>query len=153
MRCAAHPISPTLRRMFIPIKRNALNMAATPAATAPVDATPSTLPLRLKARARKTLLSLLLIGVLLAAAASAAEAAYTWNARYSYSEMRNGPSGGHLVIANLYNPTGVSMRCWTDSSWWYGNYWSPRWFYVVAGWRGGWVHSSFVQQQNWTPHC
>lgn len=101
----------------------------------------------------KYLVVLVAVGAVLATSAAAAQASYTHNNRYSYSELRNGPSGSNLVIANLYNDTGVSMRCWTDSYWWYGNYNSPRWFYVIAGSRGGWVHSSFVWNQVWTPHC
>jgi hypothetical protein len=104
-------------------------------------------------RLRKCLVALAMVGAVLAATATAAQASYTHNNRYSYSELRNGPSGGNLVIANLYNNTTVSMRCWADTSWWYGNYSSPRWFYVTVGWSGGWVHSSFVLGQISVPHC
>jgi len=104
-------------------------------------------------RLRRCLVALTAAGAVVATTATAAQASYTHNNRYSYSELRNGPSGSNLVIANLYNNTTVGMRCWTDSSWWYGNYNSPRWFYVSVGSSGGWVHSSFVWAQISVPHC
>lgn len=108
---------------------------------------------QMTSRAWRCAVALMAVGAVLATTAAAAQASYTHNNRYSYSELRNGPSGSNLVIANLYNNTTVGMRCWTDTSWWYGNYNSPRWFYVSAGSRYGWVHSSFVWAQISVPHC
>ena len=104
-------------------------------------------------RLRSTVLALAAVGVVFAATASAALASYTHNYNYSYSELRSGPSSGNFVIANLYNNTTVTMRCYEDTSWAFGNYWSNRWFYVTVGSGAGWITSSYVYAQTSVPRC
>ena len=52
------------------------------------------------------------------------------------------------------NSSHFYMTCWIDNTWYYGNYWSNRWF---GGWSAsgywGYTPASYVYYQVWTPHC
>jgi hypothetical protein len=106
---------------------------------------------RVRSKLSKGFAALTVAVAILAVSAASALASHTHNNNYSYSEMRDAPGG--MVIANLDNDTDVAMVCYTDGPYDGGNYTSNRWFYVYAGSTGGWVHSSYVQDQAGVPAC
>lgn len=106
---------------------------------------------------KKVILFLAVVAAILAVAVPAAQA---WPSHSSYvststgwSTVRSCPSTGCTPITYLYNGSSVWMLCWRDSQWAYGNYWSPRWFFVWFGGTEGWVHSSLVYNQAVAPNC
>lgn len=63
---------------------------------------------------------------------------------------------------NIYrvevNGTPFVMRCYKDGVWFYGSYWTNRWFYgKVFTYSGNfyyaWVSASWVANQSSVPHC
>jgi hypothetical protein len=92
---------------------------------------------------------------LLAAYAPIASASYAhvsggWN---STPPIYNGPFSSDFLSV-VPNNSYVRMSCWTDTQWYYVNYWSPRWFRVWSPWaREYWMHSSEVYAQGAVPHC
>lgn len=46
--------------------------------------------------------------------------------------------------------TAVSMRCWTDASWWDG---TNRWFYVDTVYGRNWMNANQVSHQTSVGHC
>jgi hypothetical protein len=114
---------------------------------------PRPLP-RLKRRLGAAVLTALLVagGALVAQPASAA----TMNG--SNVNLRACVNLGNPVCATPVGTTGnagiVKMRCWRDGSWVTGNYSSNRWFLVMlTDQREGYVHSSFVTNQQSVPEC
>jgi hypothetical protein len=104
------------------------------------------------------------VTVAVALAATPAALAVFWPAHNSYiassagyAWVRTCPNTGCTAIARLWNNTWITMRCWVDSQWATGNYSSPRWFRVSFSgsdfYTEGFVHSSLVAYQAWTPHC
>ena len=59
------------------------------------------------------------------------------------------------IKAWIPNSSHFEMRCWVDDQWYYGNYWSNRWFwgqsYATGDW--GFEPASFVYYQTYVPHC
>lgn len=114
-------------------------------------------------RSIRRLLAVVTVTVPLMFAASApAQAGTSWthNNYYSYSALKTAPWVWQgYVIENMYNDRAVTMLCWTDTDWVYSrsysNYNSPRWFKVRSQPTGriGYVHSSYVYYQQWTPRC
>lgn len=99
---------------------------------------------------------------LLFAAAAPAQASTSWthNNYYSFSNLKTAPWVWQgYVTEYMYNDRAVTMLCWTDTAWvydrGYSNYNSPRWFKVRSHPTGrvGFVHSSYVYYQQWTPRC
>lgn len=111
---------------------------------------------------RKLVLVIAVAMSLVFAASAPAQAATSWthNNRYSFSNLKNTPWVGQgYVIEYMYNDSPVTMLCWLDTAWVYdrnySNYNSPRWFKVRSNYTGrvGYVHSSYVYYQQWTPRC
>lgn len=84
--------------------------------------------------------------------AMAAGSSHIWGP-YGGGNMRGCPDTACSTKAWLPNYTSVTMKCWTDSVWAYGAYWTNRWFIVDTGRQSGWVHASLVRNQTSTPHC
>lgn len=84
--------------------------------------------------------------------AMAAGSSYIWGP-YGGGNMRACASTSCAATAWLPNYSSVTMRCWRDSQWAYGAYWTNRWFFVNAGGQLGWVHASLVNNQTITPRC
>ena len=94
--------------------------------------------------------------LLFAGAASASAVGYgTVSSHTGYAYVRAVPGGAWLATA--WNGYTLTMYCWVDSVWAYGNYWTNRWFQVaVPGWRYGgvgYIHASLVANQPALPHC
>jgi len=56
------------------------------------------------------------------------------------------------LVGSLRNRTTVTMIKWCDAGWVNGRYGSNRWFKVSGSGITGWVHSSYVEGQYWTPY-
>lgn len=106
-------------------------------------------------RARRLITTITLTGAAMSAMAfggtAAASAAYI-GSNAGYANVRTcpyiQPSCG--IRASLRNGQGVNMVKWCDAYWVTGDYYSNRWFKI--NWPvSGWVHSSYVEGQNWTP--
>lgn len=96
-----------------------------------------------------------------------AQPAQAVGASYVYSNsgatnVRYSPYLDSGIVVRLGNFTRVQMLCWTDTQWATGNYASNRWFKVRVDTTGsysvyngvtGYVHSSLVRSQTWTPRC
>lgn len=109
--------------------------------------------------ARRSIKTIAMMGALMSAMAfggtAVASAAYI-GSNVGYANVKVQPYTWAGKVATLYNGRGVNMIRWCDSQWvyrgWpnYADYDSPRWFKI--NWPvTGWVHSSFVEGQNWTP--
>ncbi len=116
----------------------------------------------LKTTLRATIVALaLLVGMTYTAGPAHAATSWTHNNHYSYSLLKSGPHvyGNTYATAYFWNDTPVTMLCWIDTEWVYdrnySNYNSPRWFKVQSQRSGqiGYMHSSYVYYQVWTPHC
>lgn len=59
------------------------------------------------------------------------------------------------ICAWLPNSSQVYMICWLDNTWYYGNYWSNRWFWVQSFVTGGLVYvpASYVYYQTRVSAC
>jgi hypothetical protein len=62
-----------------------------------------------------------------------------------------------MMYAYFGNGTPLTLYCYTDAQWAYGNYWTNRWFRVnVPSYRYGspeaYIHASLVAAQYSTPH-
>jgi hypothetical protein len=91
------------------------------------------------------------------ASAATAEAAYIWsNSGGAY--IRAQPNPRSMMYGYFGNGTQLSLYCYVDAEWAYGNYWTNRWFRVnVPSYRYGspeaYISASLVAAQYPTPHC
>jgi len=89
--------------------------------------------------------------------ALAASPTIAWNQRGAYSPAYGLPNGIANVSELIPNGTRVTMICWLDNpnGYYYGNYGSIRWFYIVsfATGRYEYIPSSFVYYQTTVRRC
>jgi hypothetical protein len=98
----------------------------------------------------------LLSALALGGTASAAQASsIVWKANGGSVPMYWGTRSWSGVKAWLPNSSHFQMVCWVDDQWYYGNYWSNRWFFGQSYATGDWgsVPASYVYYQVWVPHC
>jgi hypothetical protein len=71
---------------------------------------------------------------------------YVWN-NYSNSVIiKLSPESTRGTFVK--NGTAVYMWCYRDANWYYGNYWTNRWYYVrsyIPYVFDGWVHASYMK--------
>jgi len=113
----------------------------------------------LRTRTRRLITSLALASASLGAMAfggtPVASAAYIEAPNPGYAYVRSCPPMNMVatpcgIIATLAHRRGVTMTRWCDAAMATGRYPSNRWFKITAP-VTGWVHSSYVEGQNWTP--
>jgi uncharacterized protein YraI len=110
---------------------------------------------------RTKLLSLSLlvacVGSLLAASAAAAWGYGTVSSNSGLAYIRAAPTTNSGAVGTAWNGYRLTMYCWIDGAWAYGNYWTNRWFDVAAppgSWQNsGFIHASLVANQPILPHC
>ena len=104
------------------------------------------------------------LGLVAAVAALASLLAFTpaqagspivWNHTGGYIPQYYAPNQNYSNVKSwLPNSSHFYMTCWIDNTWYYGNYWSNRWF---GGWGAtgywGYVPASYVYYQVSVPHC
>jgi hypothetical protein len=93
-----------------------------------------------------------------AAAPSASAIGYgTVSSNTGGAYVRAQPDPNSAYYAYAYNGYRLTMYCWVDAAWAYGNYWTNRWFQVqVPGWQYGgvgYITASLVANQPPLPHC
>lgn len=80
-----------------------------------------------------------------------------WNRYGSTVPTRYCANSACTVQFNLPQGTAVRLVCYYDTQWAFGNYWTPRWFYVAythLWWTNyTWVHASYVYYQTAVPRC
>lgn len=98
----------------------------------------------------------LLGGLGLAAAPASASSPIVWNHTGGSIPGYCAPNQNYSNVCSwLPNSSQVHMVCWLDNTWFYGNYWSNRWFYSQSYATGRYVYlpASYVYYQVGTPHC
>jgi hypothetical protein len=95
------------------------------------------------------------ISLLLASAGVASASSIVWNDTGGSVPMFWGTSSSSGVESWLSNSSHFEMVCWTDDQWYYGDYWTPRWFFGQSYDTGEWgsVPASYVYYQESVPHC
>lgn len=87
--------------------------------------------------------------------------AYWWthpqlyNHTGGYIGMYYGPTVQYSWV-KVWLPSGDRFyeQCYTDNEWYYGNYWTNRWFLGTDAWGyWGWVSASYVVNQVPVGHC
>lgn len=101
-----------------------------------------------------------ILALLVTAGASAhPKGTYVYNNRGTTVPMLSCADPACRVTYKLKNDSVVTMVCYTDATWFNGNYNSNRWFWVnyydptIKAARLGYVHSSYVYNQTKVPKC
>ena len=99
--------------------------------------------------------AVLMLGTVVLSAGPAAADPIVWNHTGGSIPMFYAPTSVTGVEAWMPESSHFQMICWVDWQWYYGNYWTNRWFWGQSQRNGvwAWVNASYVYYQVGVPHC